>query len=57
VAATESFQAAVEGSAQLTNPEVLKASCIMFATIPIICIYPFAQKYFVQGTMIGSVKG
>jgi putative aldouronate transport system permease protein len=57
VAATESFQAAVEGSAQLTNPEVLKASCIMFATIPIICIYPFVQKYFVQGTMVGSVKG
>ncbi len=57
VAATESFQAALEGSAQITNPEVLKASCIMFATIPIICIYPFVQKYFVQGTMIGSVKG
>lgn len=57
VAATESFQAAVEGSAQLTNPEVLKASCIMFATIPIVCIYPFVQKYFVQGTMVGSVKG
>lgn len=57
VAATESFQAAVEGSAQLTNPEVLKASCIMFATIPIICVYPFVQGYFVQGTMIGSVKG
>lgn len=57
VAATESFQAALEGSAQVTNPEVLKASCIMFATIPIICVYPFVQKYFVQGTMIGSVKG
>lgn len=58
VAATESFQAAAsEGAAQTTNPEVLKASCIMFATIPIICIYPFVQKYFVQGTMIGSVKG
>lgn len=57
VTATESFQAALEGSAQYTNPEVLKASCIMFATIPIICIYPFVQKYFVQGTMIGSVKG
>lgn len=57
VTATESFQAAVEGSAQYTNPEVLKASCIMFATIPIICVYPFVQNYFVQGTMIGSVKG
>jgi putative aldouronate transport system permease protein len=57
VAATESFQAAAEGAAQYTSPEVLKASCIMFATIPIICVYPFVQKYFVQGTMIGAVKG
>ena len=57
VAATESFQTAAEGSAQYTSPEVLKASCIMFATIPIICTYPFVQKYFVQGTMIGAVKG
>lgn len=55
VAASESFQ--LENvSVTLTNPEVLKASCIMFATIPIICIYPFVQKYFVQGTMIGAVK-
>ncbi len=56
VSSTESFQAAVEGSAQLTNPEVLKAACIIFATVPIICIYPFIQKYFVQGAMVGSVK-
>ena len=56
VTSTESFQAALEGSAQLTNPEVLKAACIIFATVPILCIYPFVQKYFVQGTMIGSVK-
>lgn len=56
VASTESFQTAVEGSAQLTNPEVLKAACIIFATVPILCIYPFIQKYFTQGTMVGSVK-
>lgn len=55
VAATESFQ--LENvSVTLTNPEVLKASCVMFATLPIICIYPFLQKYFVKGTMIGAVK-
>lgn len=55
VAASESFQ--LENvSVTMTNPEVLKASCVMFATIPIICIYPFVQKYFVQGTMIGAVK-
>lgn len=56
IASTESIQDTVEGTAMLTNPEVLKAACIMFATVPILCIYPFVQKYFVQGTMIGSVK-
>lgn len=57
VAATESFQAEGGVVGVLTNPEVLKAACVMFATIPIICVYPFVQKYFVQGTMIGAVKG
>jgi len=56
IASTESIQDTVEGTAMLTNPEVLKAACIMFATVPILCIYPFVQKYFVQGTLIGSVK-
>lgn len=58
VAASETFKS--EGGSvtgQITNPEVLKASCIIFATLPIVCIYPFVQKYFVQGTMIGAVKG
>ncbi|NOU79036.1 ABC transporter permease subunit [Paenibacillus sp. LMG 31459] len=55
IQSTESFQ--LEGSQiTLSNPEVLKASCIVFATIPILCIYPFIQKYFVQGTMLGAVK-
>ena len=40
-----------------STPEVLQAACIMFATLPIICIYPFLQKYFVKGVMIGAVKG
>lgn len=56
VASTESFQTAVEGVAAQTNPEVLKAASIMFATVPILIIYPFIQEYFVQGTMVGAVK-
>lgn len=44
-------------SAATTTPEVLQAASVMFVTIPIICIYPFVQKYFVKGAMIGAVKG
>jgi putative aldouronate transport system permease protein len=55
VQASESFQLEAT-SVSLTNPEILKAACVMFATIPILCVYPFLQKYFVQGTMIGAVK-
>lgn len=58
VAASESFKAeGAVSTGQITSPEVLKASCIIFATLPIVCIYPFVQRYFVQGTMIGAVKG
>ncbi len=46
-----------EGAAAMSTPEVLQAATIMFATIPILIIYPFVQKYFVQGTMVGAVKG
>ena len=36
---------------------VIKYSAIVVSTVPIICVYPFIQKYFVQGVMIGSIKG
>ncbi|MFD0960002.1 carbohydrate ABC transporter permease [Paenibacillus chungangensis] len=39
------------------NPETIKATAIMVATLPIILVYPFVQKYFVKGIMIGSLKG
>ncbi|GIP31096.1 carbohydrate ABC transporter permease [Paenibacillus sp. J2TS4] len=39
------------------TPDIIKAATIMVATIPIICVYPFVQKYFVKGIMIGSLKG
>lgn len=48
----------LEGSQNtLLNSDTIKAASIMFASIPILCVYPFLQKYFVQGVMIGAVKG
>jgi putative aldouronate transport system permease protein len=41
----------------LTPSESLKMASVMVATVPILVIYPFLQKYFVKGIMIGSVKG
>lgn len=35
----------------------LKYATMVVATIPIMCLYPFLQKYFVQGVMIGAIKG
>lgn len=40
-----------------TASEVVKYGVIVISTLPIILFYPFLQKYFVQGVMIGSVKG
>lgn len=43
--------------AAAANPETLKAATIMITTFPILCVYPFVQKYFVKGVNIGSLKG
>ena len=48
--------AEIVGNMQPTSDMLMGAS-IIIALIPILCVYPFVQKYFVQGVMIGSVKG
>ena len=41
----------------MKTAELLKYSLIVIATVPMMIIYPFVQKYFVRGVMIGSLKG
>lgn len=45
------------GMAETTNPDSVKAATIIVTTLPIILFYPFLQKYFVKGVMVGSLKG
>lgn len=37
--------------------ETIKYAVIVVSTLPILCLYPFLQKYFVKGVMVGSIKG
>ncbi|UQZ81422.1 Inner membrane ABC transporter permease protein YcjP [Paenibacillus konkukensis] len=41
----------------LVSPEGIRAAAIMISVTPILCVYPFLQKYFVKGVLIGSLKG
>ncbi|HIS84430.1 MAG TPA: carbohydrate ABC transporter permease [Candidatus Faecivicinus avistercoris] len=55
------------GTDSVSDPDALKEiqdmiltiryAVIVISTLPIMCLYPFLQKYFVQGVMIGSLKG
>ncbi|QNK56155.1 carbohydrate ABC transporter permease [Paenibacillus sp. PAMC21692] len=38
-------------------PEGMKAAAIIITVLPILCLYPFLQKYFVKGVLLGSIKG
>lgn len=42
--------------AKMTS-ESMKMASVILAVLPILCVYPFLQKYFVKGMYTGSVKG
>nr|HML48444.1 carbohydrate ABC transporter permease [Clostridia bacterium] len=42
---------------QLLASEGLKYAVIIVASVPMLMLYPFLQKYFVKGVMIGAIKG
>jgi putative aldouronate transport system permease protein len=49
-----------EGSQALENlitPQSIRSAAIIVSTVPILMVYPFLQRYFVKGVMLGSLKG
>ncbi|MDR1444672.1 MAG: ABC transporter permease, partial [Treponema sp.] len=50
--------AAQEGSAGVpAASDGMKAAAVMFATVPILIVYPWLQRYFIAGVSLGAVKG
>ncbi|WP_108994817.1 carbohydrate ABC transporter permease [Paenibacillus agaridevorans] len=39
------------------TPESIRAAAVVFAIVPILCVYPFLQKHFIKGVLLGSIKG
>ena len=56
-ASTAQQMAAGKTNAATVTPDSIRMAATMVATIPIILVYPFIQKYFVKGIMLGAVKG
>lgn len=46
-----------QGGLQSYTPQSLQMAFVMILTMPIVIVYPFLQKYYVKGVMVGSVKG
>lgn len=55
--AFESGSGGVAGGYAQTSADQVKYAVIIVSTVPVLCIYPFVQKYFEKGVMIGAIKG
>ncbi|WP_100408473.1 carbohydrate ABC transporter permease [Bacillus solitudinis] len=54
---TSNMMTGISSADAMPVGETVKYAAIIIATLPILCLYPFLQKYFVKGVMIGGVKG
>ncbi|MDD9265877.1 carbohydrate ABC transporter permease [Paenibacillus sp. GCM10023248] len=54
---TDAMSTGANAADQFQIGETIKYATIMVASVPILILYPFVQKYFVKGVMIGAVKG
>ena len=56
-AANASVEALTSSAASKTTPVTIRCAITVVSTVPILVVYPFLQKYFVTGMVLGSVKG
>lgn len=49
--------AAIAANQRAVTTDSLKMAAVVITTVPILCVYPFVQKYFAKGTLIGAIKG
>ena len=54
---TDDLTSGVAAADKFSVSETIKYATIIVSTLPILCLYPFLQKYFLKGVMVGSVKG
>ena len=47
----------MDSESNSVTPETIKSAAIVITMLPILCVYPFVQKYFVKGVTLGAVKG
>lgn len=55
--ASDAFANAQNANANMVTPTSIRAAMTIIVSVPIICVYPFLQKYFVKGLTLGGVKG
>ncbi|MNI90434.1 hypothetical protein D3C73_1479550 [compost metagenome] len=55
--AGDAYAAGQNANVTMVTPSSIRATMTIIASVPILVVYPFLQKYFVQGMTVGGVKG
>ena len=54
---SQNINAAIAANQRAVTTDSLKMAAVVITTVPILCVYPFVQKYFAKGTLVGAIKG
>ena len=57
IIAVEGIDAFEAAEQEIISESSIQAAAMVISVVPMLCVYPFLQKYFVKGVMVGAVKG